>query len=308
MTSKTSLYSQAINAGIQGGQIMLISAVPVNACNLLSVICCHENLTARQAMWKIYSGKVHGGSASAIHFLKGMSGHLMKEFPRLFIKVGVLTFVKPDLEQFFRRRDDSNATLKTAIIVSLLWGGGEAAINPFDTLRTMWQSGKGVRESLMPGQSLVGHLYAGSVANGLRQAATVWMFSYSELAANRCMEATPIDPHSLEGAIVKSPVQGALTTAAVYLPERIKNVLQFHPDVRDHAHRTKSSCYIAAFRHIISHQGFQGLTRGMVPKTWSITIMTAGANYLVELGRGNLNRVDEGERAFLDRKKPWNKD
>ncbi len=297
MTGKTSFYPQAMQACLLGGKVMLLSAVPVNACNLVSVVCCHDNLTSRQAIWKIYSGKVHRGSPSCGHFLTGMSGHMLKEFPRLFIKVGVLTFAKPGFEQYFRDREDANATLKTAIIVSLLWGAGEAMINPFDTARTMWQSGKGVRESLQPGQSLVSHLYAGSLANGLRQAATVWMFSYSELAANRCMEATPIDPHSLAGAIIKSPIQGVLTTAAVYLPERLKNVLQFHPYVREQAHQARGSSYLAALGHITTHQGLRGLARGMIPKTWSITLMTAGANYLVELGRGNLKRVQESEKT-----------
>lgn len=289
MVSSTSFFSQAVEACQLSSKVMLLTAIPVNACNLVSVVCCHHNLTTCQAISNIYSGKVHGGTPSTRHFLTGISGHLLKEMPRQVIRVGVLTFAKPGFEKYYHDRKDAHATLKTAILVSLLWGAGAAAINPFDTLRTMWQTGKGVRESLEPNQSLFRHLYAGALANGLRHTAAAWTFSYSELAADRCVEATPFDPHSMAGIVLKSPIQGVITTTVVFFPERLKNVLQLYPRVKEQAREERKSAYIRAFDHIVSHQGGRGLTRGLIPMMGSITLLTAGANYLLEAGRGNLN-------------------
>lgn len=291
----SSYYPRVIEAVRLGGEITLFTAVPVNAFNLISLVCCDRNLTTEEAVRQIYRGKVHNVPPSVGNFTTGLGRYLGKECPRIFIKVGVLTFAKPYFEQYFHDKNDAYQAFKTAALVAVLWGIGEGLINPLDMLRTVKYQGKEVRASLPSGLSLARYLYAGSMANALRQAGTVALFSYTESTANRCVEAVSIDSHSKTGIILKSPIQGALITAGVYLPERLKNVLQVRPEVAVQAQQSKISSYWAAGKNIFAEQGVFGILRGGFSRGLSITVLTAGANFMVDFGRGNLSRVQESD-------------
>ncbi len=160
------------------------------------------------------------------------------------------------------------------------------AINPVDTLRTVWQAGNNVTASLKPGQSLARHLYAGSLGNGARQFFTWFCYAYTVKVSTDVMKSTTnVDPHSITGIFLRSYPQSFGLTTSVYLFERLKNELQYHPSLREKAMENRSYRYFTAFKHVIQTQGWRGMARGFYPKVLSNAVLIFGANILFEQGR-----------------------
>lgn len=286
VSSDVSWQGKFVAAMQNGAKIMALQAVPVNALNRVSVVCCHNDLSMARAAQNILAGKIDGKAPSLIHFTKGMIGHVGKESLRLSFKAGGLVILKPQLEEHYREKCDRYGSLKASFLFSLTLAGGEIVINPADTWKTMLHSGKGVRSGLLPGQSVFLHLYSGAAANGMRQFGTWMVFSTSESVCNSAMDkTTSIDPHSLTGIVVKSYPQSVLLTSVVYIFERVKNELQYHPALKEEAKRKKISPYRVAIEHIYDTQKARGFLRGMAAKTWSNAILVLGSNYLLEKGR-----------------------
>ncbi|MBS3903850.1 MAG: hypothetical protein KGZ39_00805 [Simkania sp.] len=291
--TETSPFSKSLAALRNGAVIMAAQALPVTALNRVSVVCCHDDLPARKACQKIFSGQVDHSTPSMRHFGKGLTGHLVKESSRLLYKVGGLALLKPRLEREFQATSTPYGTLKASLVFSGALACAEITINPADTWRTVLQSGKTIKASLKPGQSALAHLYAGSAANGIRQFGTWWIFSMTESVCNKIVKkTTDLDPHALPGMIAKSWPQAAILTSGVYLFERVKNELQYRPFLREEANKTKDSCYAVAIKHIQKTQGYRGFMRGFAAKTWSNAILVFGANLLLEQGRRDLKSTN----------------
>ena len=264
---------------IIGGKIMLLQTPILTALNRVSVVCCYRNLSAARSVQEIYLGKVDGLNPSSIHFLKGVSGHLAKEISRLGFKTFGL-MGKPSLDRHFHNKPSGK------IKSDLIFAGGlslaEMLINPADTVRTMWQAGE--KLSLIEKGKVLSHLYKGSGANGLRQFGTWLGFPLSERVWTKVVEkTTSVDPHDISGIALKAIPQSLQVTTPIWVFERLKNELQYHPSLNKIEKR--SSRYMAAFSHILRTQGWAGFYRGFVPKVGSNALLVIGADYLLEQGR-----------------------
>lgn len=267
--------------GVKTGSAIMLAQTPlVTALNRTSVVSCFRNLPMLQAVRHIFQGKEDlPKGPSATHFFKGVSGHLMKETARLGFKASGLV-LKPQIDHHFA--GDPSGKLKSDLIFAGGLSVAEMAINPADTVRTMWQASGKLKE--VEKGKLTAHLYKGSVANGLRQFG-IWLgFPASERTWSKVVdETTSLDSHSVTGIAVKSFPQSAQITAPVWVFERVKNELQYHPEW-DKTEK-KSSRYLRAFHHITKTQGWRGLFRGFGSKTLSNAILVVGSDYLLEQGR-----------------------
>lgn len=277
---RSDLYRRAQNGLIIGGKIMLLQAPILTALNRVSVVCCYSNLSTVKSVKAIYLGKVDGLiNPSWLYFFKGGIGHLVKETSRLGFKTfGIMG--KPVLDRHYQNQPLGKFKADLAFAGGL--SVGEVVINPADTVRTMWQAGK--RWSSIKKGTRFSHLYKGAGANGVRQFG-IWLgFPLSERVWSTVVEkTTSIDPHDISGIVLKSIPQSYQITAPVWLLERLKNELQYHPDLITQEQRT--SRYSAAFSRIRRTQGWGGLWRGFAPKVGGTTVLVIGADYLLEEGR-----------------------
>lgn len=281
-----STSSQFLDSFVKGAGVMVIQAPLVNGLNRVSVVSCYTNSPTIPAIQSIYSGAIDKKETSSfLHFQKGMTAHVVRECARLIYKPWGLAVLKPRLDEHYLRQGAWGA-FKSSLIFSSVLSLFEMAINPADTLRTVWQSGKSLRGSLTPGQSLVKHLYAGSWGNGGRQF-TIWMgYSVSDRLCTDLMEKhTSINPHNFPGILIKSLPVSFLFTLPSWGFERVKNELQYRPELIAKAKKFGQSRYRIGFRNILKKQGFKGLCRGFIPKVWGNGVLAAGASFLVELGR-----------------------
>ena len=263
-----------------GGLIMLAQTPAVTAFNRISVVSCYHDLPMREAARRIFRGTIDSAThPSTTHFLKGVSGHLVKEGARLVFKAPGIVF-KPQLDNYFKHTP--RGKLKSDLIFSGGLSLAEVIINPADTVRTMWQANKKIKQ--VEKGKLLSHLYKGASANGLRQFG-IWLgFPASERLWSKALEdTTPLDPHSISGIVVKSIPQSFQITVPVWFFERLKNELQYHPRLNETGKKT--SRYVSAFRHVIHNQGWRGIFRGLTPKVWSNAVLVMGADYLLERGR-----------------------
>jgi hypothetical protein len=278
--TSSDLFRRAQNGIMLGGKIMLLQTPMTTALNRVSVVCCFRDLSMAQSMKAIYRGEVDGlKKSSSIHFLKGVSGHLAKETSRLGFKTfGIMG--KPSLDHHFHNQ--SFGKIKSDLLFASGLSLGEMLINPADTLRTMWQAGE--KLSLIEKGKVLSHLYKGAGANGLRQFGTWLGFPPSERGWSKVVEkTTSIDSHSLSGIALKVIPQSFQITTPIWVFERLKNELQYHPNLN--ALEKRSSRYMAAFSHILRTQGWAGFCRGFLPKVGSNAILIGGADYLLEQGR-----------------------
>lgn len=275
-------YSSKILNGIsQGVAIMLWQTPVVTGLNRVSVVSCYKNIPMVKSINQIYQGSVDSAKSPSIkHFLRGISGHLTKEIVRVSFKASGIV-MKPSMDEYFR--NDIWGKIKSDLIFSGSLSVAEMLINPADTVRTMWQAGEKVSD--IPKGKIFSHLYKGSGANGLRQFGTWLGFPTSERIWSKILnDTTSLDSHSIVGIAVKSFPQSLQITTPIWIFERLKNELQYHPDLmRD----TTKRRYVCAFNHIRSNQGWVGFVRGFMPKVWSNYILVIGANYLLELGRAS---------------------
>lgn len=278
--SRAEMFRRAQNGLIVGGKIMLLQTPFVTSLNRISVVSCYSNLSAMRSAKAIYRGEVDGyKKPSVIHFSKGVSGHVFKEVSRLGFKTYALVH-KAFLDAHFQ--NNPKGKIKSDLIFAGGLSLGEMLINPADTLRTMWQAGEKLSH-IEKGKKFF-HLYKGAGANGVRQFG-IWVgYPFSERVWTKVVEEiTSIDPHELTGIALKSIPQSFQITTPVWLFERVKNELQYHPKLNQTEKRT--SRYIAAFNHILRTQGWGGFCRGFIPKVWGNALLVIGADYLLEQGR-----------------------
>ena len=291
--SHNSVCNELCGAVLKGTGLMAVQSVPVIPLNRVSVVSCKENLSMIGAVGKIYQGKADLRSSSTKlmpsfkYFYTGASGHFAKELSRVWFKASGL-FMKPRLEKYFE--GSSLEKLKADISFAGLLSLAEMAINPADTLRTMWQAGKKFGD--VPKGKKISHLYKGSSANGVRQFGTWYIFSrYNDRWSTALESHTSLDPHSISGIVAKALPQAFQITATVWGFERIKNEAQYHLTLTDQ--NKGVSRYVTAFEHIIASQGWSGLLRGFVPKALSNTVLVIGANYVIEQGRKAHNKQNK---------------
>lgn len=270
-------FRKAQEGLVIGGKIMLLQTPFVTALNRVSVVSCYGNLSMMHSTRDIYLGKVDGSkTASLIHFLKGVSGHLVKEVSRLSFKTfGIMG--KPSLDRHFEK--ESFGKVKSDLVFAGGLSLAEMLINPADTIRTMWQAGESLNR--IEKGKVLSHLYKGAGANGLRQFGTWAGFPLSERVWTQAVEkTTSVDPHDLSGIALKAIPQSFQVTTPIWCFERLKNELQYHPTLS-----VENSRYAAAFKRILQTQGWTGFWRGFIPKVASNAVLVIGADYLLEQGR-----------------------
>lgn len=270
---------QKISVFVTGTEMMLAQTPLVHSLNRVSVVSCYRNVSARQAIFEIYSGIIDkANKESPWHFGKGWTGHLTKEIPRVGFKVyGIVLY--PRILNYYQGQPLEKVKADLTFAGSLACA--EMAINPADTLKTMWQAGERIGD--IPREKLWSHLYRGSLGNGLRQFGTWLNFPLSERVWSNVIDScTPLDSHSILGIVVKSFPQSFQITGPVWIFERLKNELQYHAKTNN---TDKANRYVQAFKQVLSKQGWMGLTRGFMPKVLSNWILIAGADYLLEQGR-----------------------
>ncbi len=266
-----------------GAPLMLFSAPIVNSCNRISVVECHNGCSSRRAIQQIYQGTVDlKKNPSLWHFQRGLGAHLAKEIPRLTFKPIGLMWLKPELDDHYRKQGRAG-DIKASLIFSGALSACEIAINPVDTCRTVWQSGQKVKNLVGVGQSLGTRLYAGSLGNGVRQF-SIWMgYSAADRLCNEKLEQHGYDIYSLKGISIKALPESFLFTLPAWLPERIKNELQYRPHLIEKAKANHRSRYSMSVEYIYRTQGIQGFCRGFLPKVCGNGVLVAGANILVAL-------------------------
>jgi len=281
-SSERSYLSEIGNGIYTGGVIMLAQTPLVTSLNRISVVSCYTNSPMEKSIWMIYNGTVDSAPKPSVgYFFRGVSGHLVKESARLGFKSTGLV-MKPSLDEHFKK--DAHGKFKGDITFAGTLSFGEMAINPTDTILKMWQAGKKIQD--LPKGRIIWHLYKGSGANGLRQFGTWLGYPFSERLWSRILgRMTSLDPHSMAGIAVKSLPQSFQITLPVWIFERLKNELQYHPNLVHGKYR-----YFGAYKHIKYNQGWIGFTRGFIPKVWSNYFLIMGANYLLEQGRLFQNR------------------
>ena len=274
------IFRRAQNGIMIGGKIMLLQTPIVTGLNRVSVVCCYRNLSVAKSIEEIYRGEVDGlKKSSSIHFLKGVSGHLAKETSRLGFKTFGL-IGKPSLDHHFQH--EPSGKIKSDLIFAGGLSLAEMLINPADTVRTMWQAGE--KLSLIERRKVPSHLYKGSGANGLRQFGTWLGFPLSERIWTKVVETTTsVDPHDISGIALKAIPQSFQITTPIWVFERLKNELQYHPSLSDI--KKRGSRYRVAFNHVLRTQGWAGFCKGFIPKVGSNAILVIGADYLLEQGR-----------------------
>ncbi|MBF8263564.1 MAG: hypothetical protein HW387_1229 [Parachlamydiales bacterium] len=279
MTTPSSGIFHDMWKGIQTGSAIMLAQTPlVTSLNRISVVSCRYDLSMLESAKQIFQGTIDAaGKPSAKHFLKGISGHLVKESARLGFKASGIV-LKPRVDSYLQ--ESPSGKLKSDLIFAVSLSMAEMLINPADTLRTMWQANEKVNQ--VKKNNLFSHLYKGAAANGARQFG-IWLgFPLSERVWSKAVEdTTSIDPYSISGIVAKSFPQSFQVTAPVWFLERLKNELQYCPNL----HATGATRYSSAFKQIIHQQGWNGFFRGFMPKLWSNTILVIGADYLLEQGR-----------------------
>lgn len=270
---------QKVSVFVTGTEMMLAQMPLVHSLNRISIVSGYRYIPAHQAFFEIYSGAIDkANKESLLHFGKGWTGHLTKEIPRVGFKVGGITLY-PEILKYYQ--GEPWAKVKADLTFAGSLACAEMAINPADTIKTLWQAGKKVRD--IPKGKLWSHLYKGSTANGLRQFGTWLNFPVSERVWSSVVDNySSLDSHSVYGIVIKSFPQSFQITSPVWIFERLKNELQYHvkSDSED-----KVNHYIQAFKRILSKQGWMGLTRGFMPKVFSNWVLIMGADYLLEKGR-----------------------
>lgn len=282
--SENTIYSKVLTGISQGSVIMLCQTPIVTSLNRISVVCCYKNVPMFDSIKQIYKGSVDKAVApSPKHFLRGISGHLTKETARISFKTSGIV-LKPSLDEYFK--DVPFGKIKSDVIFSGGLASAEMLINPADTIRTMWQAGEKIRD--LPKGRVLSHLYKGSGANGLRQFGTWLGFPLADRIWSKAIDAsTSLDSRSITGITVKSLPESFQITAPIWIFERLKNELQYHPDL---VKSTTKHRYTYVFNYIRSDQGWTGFVRGFMPKVLSNYILIIGANYLLELGRNPPSR------------------
>jgi hypothetical protein len=252
---------------------MLAQAPAVAGLNRISVVSCAQDLPSVKAAQAIYTGVVDAAPRpSPRYFLRGLSGHLMKETCRLMFRAPLLV-AKPKMDETIGcgRSDLAYAGLIVA---------GEMIVHPFDTMRVMWQAGQ--RLCAIQGSKFL-HLYKGAAANGAKQFITSLMYPSSErLSSQAVRQWTPLDPDSVAGIALKAPAQSLFLTSLVWGPERVKNELQYRLTAQRFG-------YWNGLRCILTTQGPRGFLRGFAPKWAANSFIIAGANILLAKGREGSN-------------------
>jgi hypothetical protein len=260
------------------GSLMLIQSPVVTSFNRISVVCCRYDLTTIQSVRKIFHGKIDGENRSSLkHFTKGMSGHLAKEAARLIFKSSGIV-LNPRIDEKWKHLPFGK--LKSDLFFASALACSEMLINPFDTVRTMWQANEKIRD--IPKGKRMSHLYKGAFANGTKQFGLWFGFPLSERVWSHVLEKTTnIDPHSILGIFMKAIPQSIQMSAPVWLLERVKNELQYKTQL----HYEDGSRYKTAICNIFRQQGVKGFVRGYPPKILSTSCLVIGADYLLERGR-----------------------
>ncbi len=292
-TNNTPSWTQIGRGMTSGFFVMLCGAPFVNGLNRISVVACSENVSSMEAYRRVYNGTIDSTRASLMHFGVGMTPYLIKETSRLFAKTIGLIFLKPTLENHYKGNKDPYGTTKTNLIFSLTLTGFEMAIQPIDTLCTMWQARRSITSLFQSTSKLqiAKYLYNGTVANGARQF-TQWMgYSISEAGCNDAMKKyTSIDPHSILGIGLKSWPQSFFLTFFPYPFQRCKTELQYRPLLAEEAKIANRFRYVVVVEHIINTQGIAGMARGFFAKVASNSVLVAGVSILLERGRRALEQ------------------
>jgi hypothetical protein len=272
----SSELAKDVFSGIKtAGGLMLIQAPVITSFNRISVVCCRYDLTTIQAVQNIFHGKIDGEKGSSLkHFTKGISGHLTKETARLIFKSSGIV-LKPRVDEKFKHKPFGK--LKSDLFFASSLAFSEMLINPFDTIRTMWQANENIKD--IPKGKLISHLYKGAIANGMKQFGLWFGFPLSERVWSHVLEKTTnIDPHSICGIFVKAIPQSIQISAPVWLLERVKNELQYKTQLQ----YQDGSRYKTAVRNIFLQQGLKGFIRGYPSKILSTSCLVIGADYLLE--------------------------
>ncbi len=279
MTQSSSGIFHDMRKGVQTGALIMMAQTPiVTSFNRVSVVCCRYNLTMQESIRQIFRGTIDNAPKPSIkHFLKGVSGHLAKEFARIVFR-GPAFVLKPRVDHYFK--DSSFGKMKSDLLFATALSGTEIFIHPADTLRTMWQANEKIS---FRKKGIISHLYKGALASGARQFG-IWIgFPFSERVWSKVIEdKTRLDSHSISGILIKSLPQSIQVTASIWIFERLKNELQYRPILNNEG---KKNSYAKTFEEILQRQGWRGLIRGFMPKVWSGTVVVIGANYLIEQGR-----------------------
>lgn len=279
--SPVSTMRKIADSTVIGTISMLVQAPAVNFFNQGSAVAGRYNLSTIQAFRYIYQGNYHGGVANSFqNYLLGMAGHLTKEIPRVTFKAGGLYVYKPWLDTQLSK-NYSNLAFATTL------SAAEVIINPADTWRITSQVGGKLTYSFSA-------LYAGALGNFCRQFGTWWGLGYSNDKLNSIMQKyTDIDPHSLTGVALKAYPNGFFFTTLVYGIERTKNELQFQAPPENN--KLVGGRYFKAAQTIWNTQGPSGFTRGFFAKTCGNAVLSAGAIFLLELGKKNVEQNKEVE-------------
>lgn len=280
--SKPGFVSQYLDSFLKGSLLMFAQSPFVNACNRVSVVGCHENLSTIRAAQRIYSGVIDRANHPSLwHFQRGYRAYIGKELARLGFKPWGLIVLRPALYKHYEGEGELGA-LKAGVCFAGFLSLFEGVIQPADTVRTLWQSGKTIRGSLASNQSLMRYLYAGAFANISRQF-NVWLsYTVSHRFFNRITQNFLGKPHAFSRKMISAVPVGFCVTLFSYPLERVKNELQYHPKLIEQAREQKKSRYRVGLQNIIKTQGMKGMTRGFFAKGLGICALVVGVDALEE--------------------------
>lgn len=264
-------FSQLQNAWQQGLKGSLTVAFPINMFNHISVAGCKTGLNMWNSSRLIYNGMTDNISRSFLNFGHGLKAHFFKEVPRSFFNSGIFYCLSPWLYQNY---DQRTASLGVAIASAI----NEVIIAPFDTWRVNIQAAQKLEMS--PNK-----LYAGSLLGGIRLFLTWHAYGETATLCNPLLQQQGIDPNSLMGIALKSPLQAATYTPFVYPLERLKNEIQYRSGM---THIAFGRRMLEACRLILKTQGIRGVYTGVCAKVIVNTFFAAQGSYLHSRGSAEL--------------------
>lgn len=242
-------FKQVKSAWFEGFKNCLLLALPINSFNHISVAGCRYDFGFFGSTRLIYDGMKNKYTPGIKNFGHGLSGHFCKDIPRLGLNALNFYIFYPRLIKNFE-------PMEASLILATGCAAAEVAINPFDTWRVNVQAGEKLTFSLRK-------LYAGSFLGGVRLFCTWSLYGFFKHQYDPLLKKYEIDPFSLKGIMIESPLLAITYTPFVYPLERIKNHLQYRAQILRAPFGQQT--YLAA-QEVIKQQGLKGLYRGMGAK------------------------------------------
>lgn len=273
-------YCNSVRDGVGAAFAVSFGA---NACNRVCVVSGEHGYSSAEAMRRIFHGNILPGSSpvgrpSLLNFNVAWSQYFGRELLRCSYKPVAGLYIHPYVQTLYDPATDPYAALKQKMTFPAIMACLETLTAQLDMARVRMQLTKAAiptpEEAMGTNRAVM--MFQASELLIARQF-LIWL-TWDATKAKTCewtRDSLGLDPTKVSGVVAQSSMQAPVITAASYLPERLKNHVQAHPQPG----LSLFSATLAAGRHIVQTQGVSGLVRGFAPKTGNILFLTTAFNW-----------------------------